>query len=146
MHLRRLPFILLIICLALPGFKQTHASEPQLILNGQTFMIELAVSAEERSLGLQHRTQLAANAGMLFVYSQPHMANFWMKNTHIPLDILFFNDAAELVHYHDHVPPCKAMPCPQYPSLQPIHYVLELNAGMRQKHGISLGHIFEIKQ
>ncbi len=135
----------LAVCLmALSHSSTLKAQDAQLSIANHTFEIELAITEEERIRGLQHRQSLAPNTGMLFIYDKPLELIFWMKNTLIPLDILYFDSDATLVHYHDSAPPCTSLPCPHYPSLRPVIYVLELNAGTRQRLGISLGQRFEI--
>jgi uncharacterized membrane protein (UPF0127 family) len=85
------------------------------------------------------RTELAADHGMLFVFPASNPQAFWMKNTLIPLDILYFDDARRLVSMQLDVPPCKADPCPIYPSSGPARYVLELAAGTARRIGVKVG-------
>ena len=71
---------------------------------------------------------------MIFVHDREEPQSYWMKNTKIPLDILYFDDARKLVAQHRDVPPCSAGDaCPSYPSHAPARYVLELNAGEAAK-------------
>ncbi len=76
---------------------------------------------------------------MLFVFATSVPQAFWMKNTLIPLDILYFDDARELVSMQLDVPPCTADPCPIYPSSGAARYVLELSAGTARRIGVKPG-------
>ena len=67
------------------------------------------------------------------------MRAFWMKNTKLPLDMLFFDADRKLVSVQPNVPPCVADPCPAYSSGAPARYVLELNAGQAAKLGVTSG-------
>ena len=120
------------------------AEDARIKLGGVIFNIELAVTPEEHRKGLMGRTDMPDNHGMLFVYSQAHLANFWMKNTLIPLDIMFFDEHGKMTHYYDRVQPCKTTKCPLYSSLEPIYYVLELSAGKRESLGVAPGDDFTI--
>lgn len=104
-------------------------------LHGQRFSVELATDEASREHGLMMRTTLAADHGMLFVFPDTAARGFWMKNTLIPLDILYFDTDRRLVSMQLNVPPCKADPCPTYPSSGPARYVLELSAGTAARIG-----------
>ena len=108
-------------------------------LRGQHFSIELATDAPARERGLMARATLAANHGMLFVFSESAPRAFWMKNTLIALDILYFDGAQKLVSVQRDVPPCTADPCPVYPSSGAARYVLELAAGTARRIDVQPG-------
>ena len=91
--------------------------------------VEIADTAEERAQGLMHRQELAADAGMLFVFAGEAIRGVWMKNTPIPLDILFISTAGEIVSWLQHVSPCVVDDCEVYYSEVPAGYMLEVNAG-----------------
>jgi Uncharacterized conserved protein len=112
----------------------SHAS-PAVELRGQRFSVELATNDASREHGLMMRTALAPDHGMLFVFSDTAPRGFWMKNTLIPLDILYFDADRRLVSMQLEVLPCKADPCPIYPSSGPARYVLELSAGTAARIG-----------
>jgi len=120
---------------AAPSSLTTHSVE----LRGQHFFIELATNNAARERGLMARTALAADHGMLFVFASSAPQAFWMKNTLIALDILYFDDARKLVSVQRDVPPCTADPCPVYPSSGAARYVLELPAGTAQRIGVKPG-------
>lgn len=117
----------------------TGASGDSVVLKGQRFKVEIVDSQEEQMRGLMFREELGADAGMLFVYAAPEPQAFWMKNTRIPLDILFFDDAGRYLGAQLNVPTCRGDPCPTYPGPAPARYVLELNAGRSEALGLELG-------
>ncbi len=99
-------------------------------LAGHRYTIEVADDDAERARGLMFRDSMAADHGMLFIHDRQEPQAYWMKNTHIPLDILYFDNARKLVAQQRDVPPCSlGDACPPYPSNVPARYVLELNAG-----------------
>lgn len=103
---------------------------PWVEIGGQRFTVELADDFDERARGLMFRDALAPDHGMLFVHAREEPLAYWMKNTRIPLDILYFDAGQRLVSVQRGVPPCSAGDrCPNYPSAGPAMYVLELNAG-----------------
>lgn len=123
-------------CAAAPIAPRTDAS---VTLHGHRFNVELATTPAEQEQGLMDRTTLAPDHGMLFVFPDAQPRTFWMKNTLIPLDILFFDAARRLVAIQADAQPCRTDPCPLYPSAVPARYVLELNAGTAARLGIRMG-------
>jgi len=113
------------------------------VLKGKTFYVELAENDEQQARGLMFREQMAPDRGMFFIFRSEYMQAFWMKNTLIPLDMLYFDKKFRLVSMQTSVPPCKADPCPSYPSSGPAQYVLELNAGTADKLGVKPGDVVE---
>jgi len=99
-------------------------------LAGKRYQVELALDESSRARGLMFRQEMPSEHGMLFIHERQQILAYWMKNTLIPLDILYFDNARRLVSQQRDVPPCSALnACPAYPSSQPARYVLELNAG-----------------
>ncbi|MEP7096482.1 MAG: DUF192 domain-containing protein, partial [Dokdonella sp.] len=80
----------------------------------------------------------------LFVFEDDIPRAFWMKNTKIALDMLYFDADRRLVSVQHNVPPCTADPCPAYSSGAPARYVLELNGGEAKKIGVTAGDEIEI--
>ena len=106
------------------------AREPWVELAGQRYAIEIADDDAERARGLMYRDAMDAGRGMLFIHDAEEPQAYWMKNTKIALDILYFDSHLKLVSQQRDVPPCSAGDrCPPYPSHRPARYVLELNAG-----------------
>lgn len=106
--------------------------------DGQVITAELAVTDEERARGLMFREQLGSDQGMLFVFKEEGFHSFWMKNTLIPLDILWLDKDKRIVHIEKDVPPCPDEPCPSYSPRVPALYVLEMKAGSVEERGLNL--------
>ena len=103
-------------------------------LAGQRYAVEVADDDAERARGLMYRDAMAEGNGMLFIHESEEPQAYWMKNTRIPLDILYFDEARKLVTQQRDVPPCSlGDACPSYPSNAPTRYVLELNAGEAER-------------
>lgn len=121
-------------------------SRNQVTLKGHTFVVEVANDHQSRAMGLMYRESMADDAGMLFIFPQPQPLAFWMKNTLIPLDILYFDQNRKLVSISERTPPCRntTTRCPNYPSLKPAQYVLEINAGLSEKYGFKPGDELDI--
>ena len=106
------------------------ARQPWVELGNQRYAIEIADDDAERARGLMFRDAMADDHGMLFIHDREEPQAYWMKNTRIPLDILYFDRDRRLVSQQRDVPPCSLGDgCPPYPSDAPARYVLELNAG-----------------
>ncbi len=100
-------------------------------LKGKRFIVEVADDDAERARGLMFRDELPEGHGMVFVHEAEAPQAYWMKNTKIPLDILYFDQQRKLVSVQQGVPPCSAGDrCPPFASEGPAQYVLELNAGV----------------
>lgn len=109
-------------------------------VGGQRYAVEVADDDAERARGLMFRDVMAAGRGMLFIHDSEAPQAYWMKNTRIPLDILYFDDARTLVSQQRDVPPCSLGDrCPPYPSNSPARFVLELNAGEAARLGLQDG-------
>ena len=100
------------------------------------FGIEIADTEEKRSTGLMGRTELARSKGMLFIYEPPEPAFFWMRNTSIPLDIIFFDERGVAFKVHrDAVPFSRQLIASEEPAMG----VLEINSGIADAFGIDVG-------
>jgi uncharacterized membrane protein (UPF0127 family) len=109
------------------------------ILSGEqryAFQVELADSPDERRIGLMHRREMAADHGMLFDFGKTAPVAMWMRNTYIPLDMLFIRADGEIVNIiHDTVPHSEAI----LASDGPVRAVLEVPAGTTRLLGIKAG-------
>lgn len=131
---------LFILCaMSLSAVTACSAQQPSVALNGETFTVDLALTREDQARGLMFVEELPADHGMLFVFPNESRRSFWMKNTRIPLDIMYFDSDLNLVSVSENARPCVADPCPAYPSAGPAQYVLELNAGMARQLGVERG-------
>jgi uncharacterized membrane protein (UPF0127 family) len=115
------------------------AGQPSVELKGQRFSVEIADTSEKQALGLMFRDDMADDHGMLFIFLDEAPRSFWMRNTRIPLDIIYFNSDLALVSVSENARPCRVQRCPGYPSAGPAKYVLELNAGKASELGLSPG-------
>lgn len=102
-----------------------------------SFKVEVAADYDSRAKGLMFRKKLGKNAGMLFVYEEPGRRAFWMKDTFIPLDILFFTKKGDLVYIHPEAEPQKLAPIG--PGRNDICAVLEIAGGEAARRGIRVG-------
>ena len=117
------------------------AARHELTVAGRRVKVELAVNAEQRDRGLMHRTDLEPDAGMLFVFKDDQPRTFWMRNTLIPLDVIFL-DADGTVQNIAHGEPMVEVP--GLHSLRPARLVLELKGGWSAEHGLAAGQRIEI--
>lgn len=96
---------------------------------------QVAVSPQERQIGLMHRKEMPQQEGMLFVFEAPAVQCFWMKNTILPLTAAFVADDGTIVNLADMKPQTEDSHC----SEKPVRYVLEMNQGWFSKKGIKAG-------
>ena len=104
------------------------------------FQIELAISPQQTARGLMNRDELAADHGMLFVFNKPEIQTMWMKNTHIPLDMLFIDKAGRIKHI---APMARPYDEKVISSQVPVSFVLEINGGQAEKLGINVGDMLQ---
>ncbi|MBK3735248.1 DUF192 domain-containing protein [Azospirillum brasilense] len=100
------------------------------------FDIELAETPAQQAQGLMYREKMAADAGMLFTYDRPQPASFWMKNTLIPLDMIFIGADGRIVNIHANAVP---QSLDAVNSAGPVKGILEINGGMSARLGIRPG-------
>ncbi len=101
-----------------------------------TIDVELAQEDSKRQLGLMYRDKMGQSQGMLFVFEDEEPRSFWMKNTVLPLDMIFVNGRNEIVTIHKNATPYSEQ---SYASTRPAKYVVEVNAGFSDGHKISVG-------
>lgn len=106
--------------------------------NGFSITAELAVSDEERQLGLMFREKINSDQAMLFLFKEEGFHSFWMKNMNFPLDIIWLDREKIIVHIESNVPPCQEPPCPSYTPQFPASYVLELKTGSVRKNQLKM--------
>lgn len=113
---------------------------PRILLpDGAPIYVEVVADDDTRQQGLMFRDHLAADRGMIFFFPESGEYPFWMKNTLIPLDMIWIDEGRRIAHISHDVPPCKADPCPSYPPNARAKYVLELAAGVAAKHHLKDG-------
>ena len=146
MHCSRQPMLMFLVVLSF-GWSTLAYSEKGVSLkrseifietkSGQhRFAVELAETPEQLSFGLMFRRALPQDAGMLFDYARPQQVSMWMKNTLIPLDMLFIDKSGNIVHIHQRAVPGSLE---AISSKVPVRGVLELNGGTVSRLGITRG-------
>lgn len=128
-----------VFLLAPPAFAQTcEANALELRDNGASarFEIELAITPAEQAKGLMYRESMPQFSGMLFIYDQPRSVSFWMKNTLIPLDMLFIDSRGVVQRIQENAEPLSTVPIPGGANIQ---YVLEINGGVSSMLGFGVG-------
>lgn len=111
----------------------------QVCIKNSCFSVELAETQSQRQYGLMNREDLDPEKGMLFVFEKEGNYSFWMKNTLIPLDIIWINSSREIVHIERNAQPCTSDYCPSFDPGKNASYVLEINGGLSEKYGINTG-------
>ncbi len=133
--------LVLVALLVLPRFALAEACAPAVLdlRDGDStlrFTVEVADDDAERAEGLMFRESMAKFSGMLFVYDRPQPVAFWMRNTLIPLDMLFFDGSGRLAAIKVDATPHDETPIP---GGSDIRYVLEINGGLSRELGIEEG-------
>ena len=135
-----------VVSLVLTAGLSTCRSEPSVVIATKSgkehaFRVEIADTDELRARGLMYRESMAENEGMVFIFDTPGSYPFWMKNTLIPLDMIWVDADRRVVFIAPSVPPCKADPCPNFPATPPppALYVVEVVSGFAKKHGVKVG-------
>ena len=110
---------------------------PRVKLSAGMHLIDAQVAASDatRATGLMHRRDMPQTEGMLFVFEQPTVQCFWMKNTLLPLTAAFVEDDGTIVNLADMKPQTTESHC----SAKPVRYVLEMNQGWFGKKGLKAG-------
>lgn len=123
---------------------QTLPVSAQVIVAGRTIGLEVARTQQQQAMGLMYRTVLADDRGMLFQFQPPQPVKFWMKNTLIPLDMIFLqNGKVEAIAAA--VPPCTEEPCPTYGPNTAVDQVIELRGGRAAELGLKVGERIKVK-
>lgn len=114
---------------------------PTLVYDDTEFSLEIADTPEERVTGLMNHENLSNNSGMLFLYEDEKTRSFWMKNTTIPLDIIFLDSEMKVVNIEkaDPEPNTSDKNLTRYKSERPAQYVLEINQNKSEEIGLEEG-------
>jgi uncharacterized membrane protein (UPF0127 family) len=129
-----------------PVTTQNDSTPRVVFADGFAVNVEVAANDDMRAQGLMYRDHLAEDRGMIFIFAQTGEYAFWMKNTVIPLDMIWIDEAKKVVHVAHDVPPCQADPCPSYPPGVQARYVLEVGAGVAAKHHVTNGDQFKFER
>ncbi len=120
------------------GLTVKKMPEARMLASGELFNLEVALTQEDLLRGLMYRSHLPPKTGMLFPFVPAQKVNFWMKNTLVPLDMVFIRNRL-VVHVVHNVPPCVHDPCPSVNSLYPVDMVVELPAGTAEQFALDMG-------
>jgi len=136
----------LLICLV--WFSILDARTARIELGGQVVIAEIADRPDRRADGLKSRKHLLENHGMLFIFDNPNIQSFWMKDTLLPLSIAFFDAERILINTADMPLPLPSANAPLglYRSLAPALYALEMPLHWFKKHGIRPGMKFSFQE
>ncbi len=106
---------------------------------GRVVSAEIADTPEKMQRGYMFRERIGNKEGMIFVYPSAGFHSMWMKNTLVPLDMVWMDSGFRVVHIERSVPPCRKDPCPAYGSLRRASYVLEVQGGSIAPDRLELG-------
>lgn len=139
-----IPIVLILISVIIILFQNFAQSHKTICFSSTCIKAEVADSSAERAKGLMYRYSLSDDEGMLFIFDKSEKHQFWMKNTFIPLDIIWINKNFEVVDIQTAYP-CKEEPCKIYAPKSEALYVLEVNANFAKEKNISTGNSVEIR-
>lgn len=132
---------------ATTGTAGARIDGPSAVLpDGFVVELEIAANDELRAQGLMYRESLPPGQGMLFLFPQPGEYPFWMKNTLIPLDMIWLETTGRVVAIRPDIQPCRADPCPTYAPEAISSYVLELAAGEAKARNLVVGDTIELRE
>jgi hypothetical protein len=106
---------------------------------GRRFSAEIADTPVLWERGYMFRREVGEQDAMIFVFPEPDFHSFWMKNTLVPLDIIWMDDELTVIHIEAGTPPCKSDPCPNYGPPRKSRYVLEVKSGAAAAGGLKIG-------
>lgn len=136
----RAALLLLALLLSAPAFALEACRDDVVFIKNESaelrFAVELAATPQDRSRGLMFREHLPRSAGMLFVFERPQRVAFWMKNTLIPLDMIFVDQFGEVTRVHSNAVPHDET---AIPGGDDVFAVLEINGGLATSYGITAG-------
>lgn len=131
---------------ALVGAAQSLSPRGSVVFpEGTRVSVEIADTEPVRQRGLMFRERLASTDGMIFVFERKGFYPFWMKNTLIPLDIIWLDEVGRVVSIAASVPPCQVDPCPSYPPSADALYVVEVASGFTKAHGVKVGDVLRLE-
>ena len=102
----------------------------EICFENKCFEVEIADTAEKKRVGLMNRKYLDPDSGMLFIFDQAGIYNLWMKNTLIPLDMVWIDESNKVIFIKENAEPCKTEQCESFGSDEKALYILEINGGL----------------
>lgn len=135
------PILLIGLLIVMIASVTACQAEPKVTIStkeGRTvsFAVEIADTPSKREMGLQYRRELASDRGMIFLFPAESLQSFWMKNTPLPLDMIFINRERKIVGIVEQTVPFSLDPRSVG---APSQFVLEINGGLSKRHGIKAG-------
>ena len=135
------PILVIGLLIALIASVTACQAEPKVTITTKdgrnvSFIVEIADTPSKREMGLQYRRDLAADRGMIFLFPAESQQSFWMKNTPLPLDMIFINRERKIVGIVEQTVPFSLDP---RSVTAPSQFVLEINGGLSNRHGIKAG-------
>jgi len=135
------PILLIGLLMAMLAHVTACQAEPKVTITVKdgrevSFAVEVADTPSKREMGLQYRRDLAADRGMIFLFPTESGQSFWMKNTPLPLDMIFINRERKIVGIIEQTVPFSLEPRSVG---APSQFVLEINGGLSKRHGIKAG-------
>lgn len=121
------------------------ATQPKVCAGETCVNVEIAASSAAMQKGLQGRESLGADEGLLFVFPDDSLHQFWMKGMKIPIDIIWLDANKQVASIVAGAEPCTEEPCKIYHPSQTGRHVLEVNAGFCATHNIKVGTQLEFK-
>ena len=112
-------------------------------IGGTVIKVEIADTMEKQVRGLMFRENLGENEGMLFVFGREDFQGIWMMNMSFPIDIIWIDSGNNIVDVVKKAQPCR-LDCPTHVPKERAKYVLEVNSGFAEKHGIKIGDTVDI--
>ena len=129
--------VLVVFLVIFDAIFHNNPSKMDVVLGGKTFIMDIADTPALQEQGLSGRTQLADNAGMIFIFSTPDEYGFWMKDMNFPLDIIWLSPDKHVVFMEKSLTP-QTYPTIYYPT-SPASYVLEISAGEADALNLKIG-------
>lgn len=135
----KIPIVFYALIIVFIGCNEPY-SKDQVCFNKKCINIEIVKERAERIRGLQFRESMPEDSGMLFIFPESRRHGFWMKDTLIPLDIIWLDHGQRIVYIEHNVLPCPPhTSCPSYTPTKSALYVLEVNAGIAEELGFKEG-------
>jgi uncharacterized membrane protein (UPF0127 family) len=106
---------------------------------GRKFVAEIADTPERWMHGYMFRQEIGEDEGMIFVFPEAGFHPFWMKNTLVPLDMIWMDDTFTAIYIQESAPPCRSDPCPSYGPVRKARYVLEVRGGTAARERLRIG-------
>jgi len=146
MVLRRDLIVILILLVVLPAaiftilaLEKKNSENSVVCIKEICFNVEIADSIKEQQTGLMGRKSMEQNIGMIFIFQNPGIYKFWMKNMSIPLDIIWIDSYKKIIHIEKNVQPCNQEICDNFGPDEKALYVLEINANLSDQYSFEIG-------